>query len=175
MQTVKCLDRDMKTALWDTRERNAERWLKDMRNLQRGRNFSDGFCSANRACLVAQLVKHLPAMRETSFDLWVGKILWRRERLPPPAFLPGESHGQRRWWATVYGVAKSQTRLGSFHFTCSVNRSSSISPFLPFPLHPSFFSFPPSFLSFSSRLLYHPFHSSPRHPILLTYFVPGRL
>ena len=24
-------------------------------------------------------------------------------------FLPGESHGQTAWWATVYGVAKSQT------------------------------------------------------------------
>ena len=26
---------------------------------------------------------------------WVGKIPWRRERLPTPGFLPGESHGQR--------------------------------------------------------------------------------
>ena len=25
------------------------------------------------------------------FDPWVGKIPWRRERLPTPAFLPGES------------------------------------------------------------------------------------
>ena len=30
---------------------------------------------------------------------------------PTPVFLPGESHGQRSWWATVHGVAKSQTRL----------------------------------------------------------------
>ena len=29
------------------------------------------------------------------FSPWVGKILWRRERLPTPVFLPGESHGQR--------------------------------------------------------------------------------
>ena len=35
----------------------------------------------------------------------------RRARQPPPAFLPGESHGQRRRRATVPGVAKSQTRL----------------------------------------------------------------
>ena len=27
------------------------------------------------------------------FDPWVGKILWRRERLPTPAFWPGEFHG----------------------------------------------------------------------------------
>ena len=31
--------------------------------------------------LVAQLVKNLPAMQETWIDPWVGKILWRRERL----------------------------------------------------------------------------------------------
>ena len=29
------------------------------------------------------------------FDPWVRKIPWRRERLPIPVFLPGESHGQR--------------------------------------------------------------------------------
>ena len=26
-------------------------------------------------------------------------------------FLPGESQGQGAWWASVYGVAQSQTRL----------------------------------------------------------------
>ena len=29
------------------------------------------------------------------FDPWVGKIPWRREWLPTPVFLPGESHAQR--------------------------------------------------------------------------------
>ena len=29
------------------------------------------------------------------FNLWVGKIPWRRERLPTPVFLPGEFH--RPW------------------------------------------------------------------------------
>ena len=28
-------------------------------------------------------------------DPWVRKIPWRREWLPTPVFLPGESHGQR--------------------------------------------------------------------------------
>ena len=28
------------------------------------------------------------------FDLWVGKISWRREWLPTPVFLPGEYLGQ---------------------------------------------------------------------------------
>ena len=40
---------------------------------------------------MAQIVKNLPAMRET----WVGKIPWRREGLPTPVFLLGEFHGQR--------------------------------------------------------------------------------
>ena len=39
------------------------------------------------AFLVAQLVKNLPAMQETWFDSWVGKIPWRRDRLPTPVFL----------------------------------------------------------------------------------------
>ena len=29
------------------------------------------------------------------FDPWVGEILWRREWLPTPVFLPEEFHGQR--------------------------------------------------------------------------------
>ena len=32
---------------------------------------------------------------EPRFGPWVGKIPWRRERQPTPAFVPGESHGQR--------------------------------------------------------------------------------
>ena len=45
--------------------------------------------------LVAQMVKNLPAMWETVFDPWVGKIHWRREWQPTLVFLPGESHEQR--------------------------------------------------------------------------------
>ena len=29
------------------------------------------------------------------FNPWVGKIPWRREKLPTPVFLLGEFHGQR--------------------------------------------------------------------------------
>ena len=39
--------------------------------------------------LVAQLVKNLPGTQGT----WIGKIPWRRERLPTPVFWPGEFHG----------------------------------------------------------------------------------
>ena len=45
---------------------------------------------------MAQTVKNLPAMQETWFNPWVGKIPWKREWQPTPAFLPGKSHGQRR-------------------------------------------------------------------------------
>ena len=45
----------------------------------------------NRASLVAQTVKNLPATWKT----WVGKILWRHEWLPASVFLPGEFQGQR--------------------------------------------------------------------------------
>ena len=45
--------------------------------------------------LVAQTVKNLPAMQETWFDPWIGKIPWRRKWPPTPVFLPGEFHGQR--------------------------------------------------------------------------------
>ena len=48
------------------------------------------------ASLVAQLRKNLPAMRET-WVWWVGKIPWRRKRLPTPVFWPGEFHA-------LYGV-----------------------------------------------------------------------
>ena len=48
--------------------------------------------------LVAQLVKNLPAMQETWFDPWVGKVPWRREWKPTPVFLPGEFHGLYSPW-----------------------------------------------------------------------------
>ena len=66
--------------------------------------------------LVAQTVKHLPAMQETR--------VWRRS--------PGEGNGnplqysclensmdRGAWWSTVHGVAKSRTRLINFTLTFS--------------------------------------------------------
>ena len=104
-----------------------------------------------RASLVAQLVKDYPAVQEILVQSWVGKIPWRRDRLPTPVFLgflggldgresaynatdlglipglgrsPGGGHGNPLqysclknamdsgiWWATVPGVAMSQTWL----------------------------------------------------------------
>ena len=53
-----------------------------------------------QASFVAQLVKnHLPCERP-GLDPWVGKIPWRRERLPILVFWPGEFHGLGHNWAT---------------------------------------------------------------------------
>ena len=41
------------------------------------------------------MVKNLPVCRRPRFDPRVGKIIWRRKRLPTPVLLPGKSHGQR--------------------------------------------------------------------------------
>ena len=59
---------------------------------------------------IAQLVKNPPAMQETCFDSWVGKIPWRREWLPTPVFY------------TVHGVNKESDRTEwlSLSFTSSL-------------------------------------------------------
>ena len=46
--------------------------------------------------LVAQLVKNLPAMQHTQFNSWIGKIRWKRGRLPTLVLLsfPGGSDGK---------------------------------------------------------------------------------
>jgi len=69
-------------------------------------------CCSVRASQVRLVVKSLPVLghKRHRFDPWVGKNSWRRAWKPTPVFLPGESHGQRgAWWATVHGVAESDT------------------------------------------------------------------
>ena len=43
--------------------------------------------SIQLASLIAQLVKNLPTMQETSVQIWVRKICWKRDRLPTQVFL----------------------------------------------------------------------------------------
>ena len=68
------------------------------------------------------MVKNLPTKAgdiRLRFSPWVEEIPWRRAWQLTPVFLPGESHGQRAWQATVHGVVKSQTRLkGLSTHTC---------------------------------------------------------
>ena len=37
-------------------------------------------------------------LRVAGFDPWVGKVPWRRKRLPTPVFWPGEFHGVVKSW-----------------------------------------------------------------------------
>ena len=48
-----------------------------------------------KSFLVAQMVKNLLQCRRPGFSPWVGKIPWRKDRLPTSVFLSGESHGHR--------------------------------------------------------------------------------
>ena len=65
---------------------------------------------------MAQMVKNLRAVQEKpEFDLWVGKILWRRESQSTPVFLPGEFHGQRSLAGYSPGVTYSRTQLSNTH------------------------------------------------------------
>ena len=43
------------------------------------------------------------------FDLWLGKILWRREGNPLQYSCLGNPMDGGAWWATVHGVAESDT------------------------------------------------------------------
>ena len=47
------------------------------------------------------------------FDPWVGKIPWRRERLPTPVFWPGECHGLYSPWG---GKESDTTERLSLHW-----------------------------------------------------------
>ena len=65
--------------------------------------------------LVAQMVKHLPAMRET----WAQTLGWEdaleKEMATQSSTLGLEnSMDGGDWWATVHGVTKSRTRLSNF-------------------------------------------------------------
>ena len=100
---------------------------------------------------------------------------WRRNGQPSPVFLPGKSHGQRSWQATIHVITKSQTRLSMHAHTHTHNtydprelrwvitwvRSwSTVLHFsifhFPFPVPPSppssSYSFPNSFSSYALGL-----------------------
>ena len=51
---------------------------------------------------------------------------WRRKWQPTPVFLPGESRDGGAWWAGVYGVAQSRTRLMQLNSSSSSSRTKRI-------------------------------------------------
>ena len=65
---------------------------------------------ASRTSLVAQMAKNLLACWRAGFNPWVRKIPWRREWLPTPIFLPGESYRQRNLVGySPWGLKESET------------------------------------------------------------------
>ena len=78
-----------------------------------------------RASLIAQLVKIWLQCRRPQFDPWVGKICWRRDRLPTPVFLgfPCGSAGKEscnvRDLGSIPGLGRSpgEGKGYSFHYS----------------------------------------------------------
>ena len=89
---------------------------------------------------MAQLVKNPPAMWETGFDPRVGKIPWRRERLPPTVFWPGEFHGLYGPWGCKESDRTERLSI-SLHkglYTCSRGLKATAHHLSTVPLpHPS--------------------------------------
>ena len=68
--------------------------------------------------------------RRPGFDLWVGKIPWRRAWQPSPVLLPGESHGQRSLAGySPWGRKESDTseRLSTEHFVSKFGQAVRVS------------------------------------------------
>ena len=70
--------------------------------------------------LVALPQKICLQCRRPGFDPWVGKVPWRRERLPTLVFWPGEFHGLYCPW----DHKELDTSDFHFHFSCSSRRPS---------------------------------------------------
>ena len=47
---------------------------------------------------------------------------WRRKWQPAPVFLPGESQGRGAWWAAIYGITQSRTRLSDLAAAVLIKR-----------------------------------------------------
>ena len=61
------------------------------------------------------VVKYLPANAgDMELIPGVRKSPWKRIWQHTPVFFLEKSHGQRAWWTTVCGVAKSQTQLSNW-------------------------------------------------------------
>ena len=65
------------------------------------------YTNENMKMLTAQLV----SKRRLASNSSSSAVPWRRKWHPTPVFLPGESQGPGAWWAAIYGVAQSRTRL----------------------------------------------------------------
>ena len=71
------------------------------------RDFPIGSSGKEPACQGRRHKRH-------KFDPWVGKIPWRKHGNPLQYSCLENPTERGAWWATVHGVAKSQTRLKRF-------------------------------------------------------------
>ena len=55
-------------------------------------------------------------MRECGFNSWVGKMPWRREKLPAPVFWPREFHGLYGPWGSKEQDTTERLSLGWFRW-----------------------------------------------------------
>ena len=81
----------------DSQPHPAEPGRKSSEDLEKSNQDGSSFGNVGhklKISLVVQTVKTLSTMQETGFNLWVGKITWRRGWEPTPVFLPGEFHRQ---------------------------------------------------------------------------------
>ena len=53
---------------------------------------------------------------------------WRRKWQPTPVFLPGEYQGWEAWWAAIYGVSQSRTRLKRLSSSSTSWQNGSLGP-----------------------------------------------
>ena len=77
-----------------------------------------------------QSMGSLRVRHDWATSLWLFTFMhWKRKWQPTQVFLPGESQGWGAWWAAVYGITQSWTRLMRFsssssrkkhQFNCSV-------------------------------------------------------
>ena len=70
-------------------------------------------------CLVAQMVKNLPAMQETQVRSLGWKIPWRKKWQPTLELLPGEFHGQRSLVGYCPWIHKQSDMTDRLTITCS--------------------------------------------------------
>ena len=63
-----------------------------------GRSTEEGIDYLLQCSWTSLILQICPQCRRPGFNPWVGKIPWRRERLPTPVFWPGEFHGLYSPW-----------------------------------------------------------------------------
>ena len=85
------------------------------------------------ASLIAQLAKNSPALQETWVRSLVGKIPWRRERLPSPVFWPGEFHGLYSPWGHRESDTTERLSLSPFQESPRVCLSSPLNGGISLP------------------------------------------